>query len=184
MDSTAVLSTILKNIIGYDGIIFIFAFITYLTYKKAKAESQKLLSYFDERTVKRKENGRKPETLQKPEKISEGKLMEVHFAQDKYYGWFVNMVSVFPLLGMIGTVLALLSLDLSSNNDSITNNFFGALTSTFWGAVFGTGFKLADSSVSTKIEMANERYNIGIQRKNLDELDEDEREEKGENDEE
>lgn len=184
MDNANVFNIIAKNIIGYDGLIFIFAVITYYIYRKAKAENKELISYFDERTIKRKENGRKPETLQKPERISEGKLMEVHFAQDKYYGWFVNMVSVFPLLGMIGTVLALLSLDLSSSNDSITSNFFGALTSTFWGAVFGTGFKLADSSVSTKIEMANERYNIGIQRKNLDEPDEDEAEEKGENNEE
>lgn len=98
--------------------------------------------------------------------------MEIHFKQDKFYGFFVNLVSIFPLLGMIGTVLALLSLDLSADNGSITTNFFGALTSTFWGAVFGTVFKIADSSVSTKIEMANEKYNIGIQRKNLDETEE------------
>lgn len=170
---------IFNNIIGYDGIIVIFAAITYYIYKKTKAENKKLMSYFDERTIRRKENDRKPETLQRPEKISEGMLMEIHFNQDKYYGWFVNMVSIFPLLGMIGTVLALLSLDLSADNGSITNNFFGALTSTFWGAVFGTGFKLADSAVSTKIEMANEKYNIGIQRKNLDEPDE--TQENGEN---
>lgn len=181
MENVSVLSTIAKNIIGYDGIIFIFAVITLWIYIKAGIENKKLLSYFDELTVKRKENDRKPETLKRPEKISEAELMEIHFKQDKYYGFFVNFVSIFPLLGMIGTVLALLSLDLSANNSSITNNFFGALTSTFWGAVFGTGFKLADSSVSTKIEMANEKYNIGIQRKNLDELNE--TEENGEYDE-
>ena len=179
MDNISVFNIITKNIIGYDGIIFIFAAITVCIFKKTAYENKKLMSYFDERTIRRKENDRKPETLQRPDKISEGKLMEIHFNQDKYYGWFVNMVSVFPLLGMIGTVLALLSLDLSSNNDSITNNFFGALTSTFWGAVFGTGFKLADSALSTKIEMANEKYNIGIQRKNLDEPDE--TQENGEN---
>lgn len=172
MENVSVLNTIAKNIIGYDGIIFVFAAVTFWIYIKAGIENKKLLSYFDELTVKRKENDRKPETLKRPEKISEAELMEIHFRQDKYYGFFVNIVSIFPLLGMIGTVLALLSLDLSADNGSITNNFFGALTSTFWGAVFGTVFKLADSSVSTKIEMANEKYNIGIQRKNLDELNE------------
>ncbi|MDE6710748.1 MAG: MotA/TolQ/ExbB proton channel family protein [Oscillospiraceae bacterium] len=180
MENVSVLNTILKNIIGYDGIIFIFAAVTFWIYIKAGIENKKLLSYFDELTVKRKENNRQPETLKRPEKISEAELMEIHFKQDKFYGFFVNLVSIFPLLGMIGTVLALLSLDLSADNGSITNNFFGALTSTFWGAVFGTIFKIVDSSVSTKIEMANEKYNIGIQRKNLDE---DEPEENGEYDE-
>lgn len=178
MESVSVINTVAKNIIGYDGIIFIFAVITFWVYIKAGNENKKLLSYFDELTVKRKENDRKPETLKKPKKISEAELMEIHFRQDKFYGFFVNIVSIFPLLGMIGTVLSLLSLDLSASNSSITNNFFGALTSTFWGAVFGVVFKLADSSVSTKIEMANEKYNIGIQRKNLDEA-----KENGENDE-
>lgn len=172
MENVSVLSTIAGNIIGYDGIIFVFAAVTLCVYIKAGRENRKLLSYFDEVTVKRKENDRVPETLKKPEKISEAELMEVHFGQDKFYGFFVNLVSIFPLLGMIGTVLALLSLDLSADNGSITSNFFGALTSTFWGAVFGTVFKIADSAVSTRIEMANEKYNIGIQRKNLDEAEE------------
>ena len=59
------------------------------------------------------------------------------------YNLFVTGISVFPLLGMFGTVSALLGLDLSVGDmTNIKNNFFIALTSTAWGIIFSIIFKL------------------------------------------
>ncbi len=59
------------------------------------------------------------------------------------YSIFECGISVFPLLGMLGTVSALLNLDLSAGDmANIRNNFFMALTSTAWGIIFAVLFKL------------------------------------------
>ena len=157
-----------KNLLGYDIIIFIVMFITIFLLIRAKKANDDLYSVLGEPCVKRKENDLKLEATKKLKEASEAEIMEIRLKQDKLYGAFVTLVSVFPLLGMIGTVLALLKLDLSGSDASITNNFFGALTSTFWGAVFGVGFKIADCFLAPLVEDANERYRIGIERRNLD----------------
>ena len=157
-----------RNLLGYDLIIFAAMFITVFLLVKAKDANKDLYSVLGEPCVKRKENGLKLESKKKLKEASEAEIMDIRLKQDKLYGAFVTLVSVFPLLGMIGTVYALLKLDLSGSSNSITNNFFGALTSTFWGAVFGVGFKIADCFLAPLIEDANERYRIGIERRNLD----------------
>ena len=49
----------------------------------------------------------------------------------KFYTLFVTMISIFPLLGMLGTVIGLLGLDLASGDmDNIKNNFFIAFANT------------------------------------------------------
>ena len=157
-----------RNLLGYDSIIFIVMFITVFLLARAKNANKNLYSVLGEPCVKRKENSLKLESTRKLKEASEAEIMEIRLIQDKLYGAFVTLVSVFPLLGMIGTVYALLKLDLTGTGDSITNNFFGALTSTFWGAIFGVGFKIADCFLNPLIEDANERYRIGIERRNLD----------------
>ena len=75
-----------------------------------------------------------------------------------YYTSFLTIISVFPLLGMFGTVAALLNLDFSDlggiagNLDAVKNDFFRALTSTAWGIVFAVGFKLFNSRISFDME--------------------------------
>ncbi len=55
---------------------------------------------------------------------------------------FVSLLSLFPLLGMLGTVNGLLGLDLSNGDmENIRANFFIALTSTAWGIIFSVLFK-------------------------------------------
>ncbi|MDE6777473.1 MAG: MotA/TolQ/ExbB proton channel family protein, partial [Oscillospiraceae bacterium] len=86
-----------------------------------------------------------------------GKITEIECMRDKenfWYSLFVNAIAIFPLLGMLGTVFALLKL--SSGSDMLINNFYGALTSTWWGLVFAVIFKILDAFVSAKVE-ANEK---------------------------
>ena len=56
------------------------------------------------------------------------------------YNMFITLITLFPLLGMFGTVAALLSLDLTGEIEQIKGNFFNALTSTAWGIVFSVLF--------------------------------------------
>lgn len=56
---------------------------------------------------------------------------------------FVTFISVFPLLGMLGTVCGLLRLDLATGNmENIKANFFVALTSTAWGIIWSVFYKI------------------------------------------
>ena len=162
------LNILIKNIIGYDLIIFgamIAAFYLFFASKKA---NKHLYAVLGEPCIKRKENGLKLEATRKLEAASEAEIMEIRLKQDKLYGAFTAVISIFPLLGMIGTVYSLLCLDMTDTGGNITDNFWIALTSTFWGAVFGVVFKLLDCTLNPLIEDANERYRIGIDRGNLD----------------
>ena len=76
----------------------------------------------------------------------------VYYTLDICYTLFITLISIFPLLGMLGTVQALLKLDMTQERTSLQNNFFSALTSTAWGIIFAIGFKIANSFVQPKIE--------------------------------
>ena len=161
-------SILLKNAFGYDIIIFIAMIAALVLFFESRKANKHLYSVLGESFVKRKENGLKPEITSKMEAASEAEIMEIRLKQDKLYGAFTTIISIFPLLGMIGTVVSLLRLDMTDMSGNVTDNFWVALTSTFWGAVFGVVFKLVDCYLNPLIEDANERYRIGIERRTLD----------------
>ena len=68
----------------------------------------------------------------------------------KAYTIFLTIISIFPLLGMLGTVFGLLGLDLACGD--IKNNFFIALTSTAWGIIFSVFYKILDAVFLEDIE--------------------------------
>ncbi len=82
----------------------------------------------------------------------------VYYLLDVIYTLFITIVSFFPLLGMLGTVTALIGLggvfqtDVGADMDSIKPQFFLALTSTAWGIVFSLGFKVVNSLFQPFIE--------------------------------
>ena len=67
------------------------------------------------------------------------------------YTLFITFISIFPLLGMGGTVLALLKLDEKIISNA-QNSFFDALTSTMWGTIFAIVFKIINAIFTTYIE--------------------------------
>lgn len=71
-----------------------------------------------------------------------------------FYTVFITIISIFPLLGMYGTVKALLLLDMWSENeiDNSQKNFLSALTSTTWGIIFAIAFKVVNAIIITYIE--------------------------------
>ena len=69
------------------------------------------------------------------------------------YSLFTTLISLFPLFGMFGTVVALLGLDLSAGElEGVKGSFFDALTSTAWGIIFSVIFKIAHALVADFIE--------------------------------
>lgn len=68
-----------------------------------------------------------------------------------FYTLFSNLTAVFPLLGILGTVISLMRL---TGADDISANFGMALRTTLWGLIFAIFFKLLDSWISPKLDRA------------------------------
>ena len=73
------------------------------------------------------------------------------------YTVLLALISIFPLLGMLGTVLALLDLDITNASEALQNDFFAALNTTAVGLVCSIIFKILTSLFQAEIEMQEER---------------------------
>ena len=67
------------------------------------------------------------------------------------YSFFANITAVFPLLGILGTVVSLMNL---SGTDDLSANFSSALLTTFLGLVAAIIFKLMDAAIAPRLERA------------------------------
>ena len=67
---------------------------------------------------------------------------------------FVTLITIFPLLGMLGTVKSLLVLNFGDENAILNakSSFFDALTSTAWGIIFAILFKVINAVISKHTE--------------------------------
>lgn len=77
---------------------------------------------------------------------------EMYHWLDVPYTVFIVLISLFPLFGMLGTVSALLTLDISGATEDLKANFFQALDTTGMGLIFAIGFKFANAFVQPQIE--------------------------------
>ena len=80
---------------------------------------------------------------------------------------FVTLITIFPLLGMLGTVKSLLVLNFADENAILNarNSFFDALTSTAWGIIFAIIFKVVNAVISKHTEDNIEKMTELISRK-------------------
>ena len=75
------------------------------------------------------------------------------------YSLYANVTSLFPLLGMLGTVLSLLRLSGSmEQSDLAMDQFFSALNTTLAGLIAALIFKFMDSFLSVRVERDNKEY--------------------------
>jgi len=81
------------------------------------------------------------------------KLRKMRETSEKYYSMFTNLTGIFPLLGILGTVISLIPMVQDMAN--MQHNFFIALTSTLWGLIFAIFFKVMDAILSPRIERNN-----------------------------
>ena len=85
--------------------------------------------------------------------FGEGKASHrFYYLLDILYTLAITLISLFPLLGMFGTVKALLELDMSQEMSALKEHFFSALTSTAWGIIFSVIFKIINSLFQPYIE--------------------------------
>ena len=154
-----VLILILNNIIGYDGLIFIVGAINLKIYYKIKSTNSKSnemlytknnipLIYMLELhldNIKNKIDMKNNIDFKKLEELFENERVV-----NKNYSIFISITSIFPLMGIAGTVLALLTVS-EFTSELISQNFLSALTSTFWGVVWGGVFKVLEGFISPMV---------------------------------
>lgn len=78
-------------------------------------------------------------------------LFGIREKMNSKYAFFTNFTTMFPLMGMLGTVVALIPM-VDKMGDQSTGLFFTALTSTFWGIVAAILCKVLDAFISPIIE--------------------------------
>ena len=90
---------------------------------------------------------------------------------------FVTLITIFPLLGMLGTVKSLLVLNFTDENAILNarSSFFDALTSTAWGIIFAIVFKVINAVIAQHTEDNIEKISQLISGKaiNIDEQGQD-----------
>ena len=161
----SVFQVILKNLLGFDLIIFVAAALNgvcyYLARRNANALYRKLhmIVFVPSRRSD-------PESVSRAiRNIDEEQVVAMRKRSESLYSVFVNVTAIFPLLGILGTVVSLLPM-VSALADMQTN-FFAALTSTFWGLVFAILFKLLDGFLSSRMEDNDKAVNLLLERREL-----------------
>ncbi|MDE5620612.1 MAG: MotA/TolQ/ExbB proton channel family protein [Ruminococcus sp.] len=145
-----IFSVIFMNIWGYDMIIFIAAVFTGIMYYYLRRSADRLYKKMHLTVFVPDGDISQKEAVSDISELRETEIVNMRNHTGGLYSVFVNLTGIFPLLGILGTVISLLSL--VSDTSNITGNFYGALTSTFWGLVFAIIFKFLDGIISAKIE--------------------------------
>jgi len=149
-----------KNFLTFDWIIFAVLAVNGVIYWRTLLSTNKVYGHFNaqdqmahlseasRRTIRA--NTKKSKTLTAED------LLKYRTSMNRHYAFYTNVTSIFPLLGMLGTVCSLIPMVNDIGTQS-TGSFFSALTSTFWGIVFAVLYKALDATISYKIE-DNEKH--------------------------
>lgn len=100
---------------------------------------------------------------QQKDKSSETDIIQLRRKMNTYYVIYENLTAIFPLLGLLGTVVSLLPL-VGDMGEIVTGLFFSALTSTMWGIIFAIVFKALNGYLSSGIEDNEKNIEIYLQR--------------------
>ena len=159
-----IFSVIFMNFWGYDLIIFIAAVLTAVMYFSLKKSADRLYNKMHLTVFVPDGNLSRKEADNDISGLRETDIVTMRNSMGRLYSIFVNLTGIFPLLGILGTVISLLGL--VSDTTDITGNFYGALTSTFWGLVFAIIFKFLDGIISAKIEDNEKNVALYLDRNN------------------
>jgi len=151
-----ILPPIIDNLLGYDLLIILTAVGTLGYFLFIRLHSIKVYNAIHTK-------GYRPDDVlglgsalpPSPEEIKQTKisLRKMRETSDKYYSMYTNLTGIFPLLGILGTVISLIPMVQDMAN--MQGNFFVALTSTLWGLVFAIFFKVLDATLAPRIERNN-----------------------------
>jgi len=151
-----ILPPIRNNLLGYDLLIILTAVGTLAYFLYVRMHSNNVYNTIHTHGYRPDDvldkSGAAPPSKEEI-KQTKVKLRQMRETSDKYYAMFTNLAGIFPLLGILGTVISLLPMVQDIAN--MQHNFFVALTSTLWGLVFAIFFKVLDGVLSPQIERNN-----------------------------
>ena len=155
---------IFKNLLGYDLLILILAaFAGFFVYPRAVKASEALKEHLqptlyipiDVLLRQFQTNNRKEIDLHRIKRLMD--------EEAKFVNMLMTIISVFPLMGILGTIICLLGM-VNLGSEEVLINFTTALTSTFWGLVFAIGFKGMTSMLLAQNELNAENFELLIKR--------------------
>lgn len=149
-----IFAVIFMNFWGFDLLIFLAAIFNGIVFYIVKHTADELRKKLNHNVFVPHYDISKRQMHEAVSGLSEEEVLSLSGSAGKFYSLFVNITGIFPLLGILGTVVSLLGL--VSDMENVTGNFYGALTSTFWGLIFAIVFKFLDGVISPEIEN-NER---------------------------
>ena len=161
----SVFQVIAQNLLGFDLIIFVAAALNGVCYYFARKNANRLYRKLHMIVfVPSRRND--PESVSKAIRdIDEEQVVAMRKRSESLYSVFVNVTGIFPLLGILGTVVSLLPM--VSELADMQTNFFAALTSTFWGLVFAILFKLLDGFLASRMEDNDKAVDLLLARREL-----------------
>lgn len=163
MDGHAMLSILLNNLWGYDLIIVIAAIVNLMLFVAIQRQLSAIKTDFVKTSYLQNDwlVGISSGQCDKPD---QGALLDVlnHFTKrkhtlDQLSVFYTSLTGIFPLLGILGTVAALLTMT-DFNDVAVMVNFSKALSSTFWGVFFGALGKFGEGFFTAETERYDKLY--------------------------
>lgn len=156
------------NLLDFDWVILVWAVVTGILWyrtKKYVGDAHKVL-YIPSKRRSNIHTELPDERTEDEIKEDEDRLTAVITDVNRWYALFSGFTSVFPLWGMLGTVISLIkAAGVMDAGGVAMDEFFGALSSTAWGIIFGIIFKAGfDSFISPKVAAANKEYDLLLER--------------------
>lgn len=167
---------IFRNIIGFDGIIFILAVINCFIFIYARKAAVKLYESMHKKIYAPFYSDDIQNTITDMQELTKSNISALIEKAGAAYTLYINISSIFPLMGILGTVISLIGM--SGNTANMDSSFFAALTSTFWGLIFAIIFKFADGFISAKLYDGERSAELFMSRKynsDISEFSEDEK---------
>ena len=161
----SVFQVIAHNLLGFDLIIFVAAALNGVCYYFARKNANALYRKLNMRVFVPSQRTDPERVARAIRDIDEGQVVAMRKRSESFYAVFVNLTAIFPLLGILGTVVSLLPM--VSELADMQTNFFAALTSTFWGLVFAIIFKFLDGFLSARMEDNDKAVNLLLERREL-----------------
>lgn len=157
------ITILLRNFIGIDGLILTLAALNFFWVLPKVREYTKNLAHQLNPTLYLPITQIMQKIGQNSSQINLHNLQHLREKELFYYQIYVSVTGIFPLLGILGTVISLLGL-IDFQTQKIMIHFSTALTSTFWGLVFAILFKAIDSNISSQITFNQENFTLLFRR--------------------
>lgn len=153
---------IFSNFFAFDGLIFILAIVNVVVFIMTLRSANRLYNtmnlsvYVPGHEISEIVNEKEITHLKEP------KIIALRQKTTRRYTLYINITAIFPLMGILGTVLSLITIAQDMTN--IQANFFAALTSTFWGLIFAIIYKMLDGVLASKIEDNEKNVELYLER--------------------